>query len=157
MLLNTRFIQLIENPVAALWVCNCNELLEPELARLLGCQVGSDKEFLTFYLPTLLGKKVIQNFSSTDKLSFLLAHVQTNESYQLKGTYCWHRPCTVEEVSFQDAYMRGFSTAIEAQGFSRSVVYKAYFNQPSVAVHMQVQEVYEQTPKIGTGKKVIPT
>jgi hypothetical protein len=154
MLLSARFIQLIESHVTSLWVCNCNERLEPELARLLGCQVEPDHEYLTFYLPVQLGSKVIQNFSTTDKLSFLLAQVHTNESYQIKGTYCWHRPCTEDEVAFQKAYFQGFSKAIEAQGASKDSVYNAFFRQPCVAVRMQVKEAFEQTPKIGTGKKV---
>jgi hypothetical protein len=156
MILSTRFIQLIENPLASLWVCNCNEQLEPELARLLGCQVETDKEHITFYLPSQLGEKVLHNFTLTDKLSFLLAIVLTNESYQIKGTYLWHRPCTPTELLYQEAYMRDFSTAIEQQGFSRANVYRAYFHQPTVAVRMQVKELFEQTPKKGTGEKILP-
>lgn len=155
MLLNDRLIQLVQDPAASLWASNCNSQLMPELVRILGCQVEADKEHITFYLPLKFGQELMENFNFTNKLSFLLAIVLTNESYQMKGSYCWHRPCTAAEVQFQEKYTRTFCEALKVQGYAPDKTFQIYYHQPSVAVRMQVKEIFEQTPKIGTGGKIL--
>lgn len=155
MMLNDRFIRLINDPSAALWASNCNRQLEPELVRLLGAQVEADSEHLLFFVPLKLGGGLVQNFTDTDQLTFLLAIILTNESYQLKGSYLSHRPCTEAEVTLQNEYMtRLCHHAVAHQGLPGDKAFEAYYDQPSVAVRMLVREVYEQTPRIGTGEKV---
>ncbi|WP_247236496.1 hypothetical protein [Telluribacter sp. SYSU D00476] len=156
MILTDRFIELINTPSAALWASNCNQELEPEMVRLLGTKVEPDREHILFFLPLKYGEGLLHNFTHTDKLTFLLAIVLTNESYQLKGSYLSHRPCNSAEVEFQKEYMTGLSTAIsEYQGLPGESAFNAYYHQPSVAVRMLVREAYEQTPKIGAGEKVL--
>jgi hypothetical protein len=155
MILSDRFIQLVGNPVAAIWASNCNEQLEPELVRLLGAQAEADKEHLLLYVPLKFGKNLIHNFAATDKLTFLLASLLTFESYQLKGSYLSHRACTPAEVKYQKAYFQGLGVAMERLGLPKEKALDAYYHQPSVAVRLQVMEVYEQTPKAGTGEKVL--
>ena len=155
MTLSERFIQLINDPSAALWASNCNGKLEPELVRLLGAQVETDREHLTFFVPLKFGKGLLNNFADSDQLTFLLAIILTNESYQLKGSYLSLRPCTEAEVALQKDYMTKLChTAITRQSLPGDKAFEAYYDQPTVAVRMLVREVYEQTPKAGTGERV---
>ena len=155
MILSERFIQLVSDPSAAIWISNCNNKLEPDLVRLLGAKVEADNEHLLLFVPVKYGKHVIENFSVTNKLTFLLAIILTNESYQLKGEYLSHRPCTEEEVTYQEAYFAGLCDALDNQALSGDKAFDAYYSQPSIAVRMVVRVVYEQTPKVGTGEKVL--
>ena len=157
MILSARFVELVHTPTSAIWASNCDSQQVPDLVRLQGVQVEADKEHITFYVPLKFGKNLVNNFACTDKLTFLMAIIVTNESYQLKGTYISHRQCTAAEITYQEAYLQGFCETLERQGLSKEKAYKAYYHQPTVVVCMQVKEVYEQTPKVGTGEKVHAT
>jgi hypothetical protein len=157
MILSERFVDLVHNSTAAIWASNCDSQQVPELARLQGVQVEADKEHITFYVSLKFGEHLINNFAITDKLTFLMAIILTNESYQIKGNYIWHRPCSSAEIKYQEVYYQGFCDTLERQGLSKEKAYKAYYHQPSMVVYMHIKEVYEQTPKVGTGEKLHAT
>ena len=155
MILNERFRQLVSDPVAAIWASNYNSKLEPELVRLSGVQVEADGEHLQLFVPLKYGVGLIDNFAYNHKLSFLMAIMFTNDSYQLKGDYLSHRDCTASEVAYQKHFLNYLSNALKKQFLPSDRAFQTYFDQDSIAVHMLVREVYEQTPKKGTGEKVI--
>ena len=155
MILSERFRQLVSDPLAAIWASNCNRRLEPELVRLSGVQVEADSERLLLFVPLKYGAEFVSNFANTHKLSFLMAIILTNESYQLKGDYLSHRACTEPEVAYQRRFLSYFCNALENQFLPSDRAFQAYFDQGSIAVRMLVREVYEQTPKAGTGKKLL--
>ncbi|QHT68643.1 hypothetical protein GXP67_19335 [Rhodocytophaga rosea] len=152
--LNDNLISCIESAAASVWLCNTNEQLETDMVRVLGVQVDADRRHLTVYIPESYGADVIRNLSVTDKITFLTAIIFTYESYQVKGTYISHRASTEEEIKYQKAYMDDFAKALQKQGLSREKAYKAYFRQPCIALRMVAEEVYEQTPRKGTGERL---
>ncbi len=154
MKLSDRFIDLISQTASALWASNCDKQRVPDLVRVQGVRVDTNKEQITFYVSVKMGETFLQNFTMTDKLSLLMASTETHESYQLKGSYLSQRPCTSSEIQYQKEYLLGFCKAIEGLGISKEKAFALYYQQPTVAVRMLVQEVYEQTPKIGTGEKM---
>jgi hypothetical protein len=61
---------------------------------------------------------------------------------------------TAEERSQFDEYMAGFSAGVEKLFGVRGAPYN-YPHAAMISVVMQVDEVFEQTPKKGTGLKVV--
>jgi hypothetical protein len=154
MIVSDRFAELVHHPVSAIWAGNCNQERVPDMVRLLGVQVEPDKEHILFFIPLRYGQPVIDNFAVTPALTFLMAFPDTNASYQLKGLYCSHRPSTSAEIDFQEACIRRFCDNMKREGIPGEKAYRTYFQQPAVTVRMYIQEVYEQTPKSGTGQKL---
>jgi hypothetical protein len=152
--LSDNLISCVESTAASIWVCNTNEHLETDIVRVLGVQVDADRQHLTVYIPVGYGAGVINNLSVTDKITFLTAIIFTYESYQVKGRYISHREMAEEEIAYQKVYMDEFTDALAKQGLSKEKGYKAYFQQPCIAMRIEVEEVYEQTPKNGTGEKL---
>ncbi len=137
-----------------MWISNCSMERTPDMARLLGARVEPDGEHLTIYVPVPYAKDFILNLSPVGKLAFLFAVIYDNTSFQLKGTYVSHWSCTDDEIDFQRNYVQAFCRELTKQGFNNpKVPFKVYFQQPSIAVRMKVEEIYEQTPKEGTGEQ----
>lgn len=155
-LLNEHLRTRMQEKAVAIWVSNCSPDLAPDLVRLMGVRVEPDHEHLTLYVPVPLGRKVIANLTPAATLAFLFAVIHDNTSFQCKGKYVSHRPCTEEEVAFQRRYVQGFCRELTRQGLlDQEAFFKVYFHQPSIALRMRVEEIYEQTPRAGTGGKAI--
>lgn len=155
MILNDKLITHIQGEVTSIWLCNANPRLETDMVRLMGIIVDADCQHVTVFVPVRQGRTVISNLNTTDKISFLTADVYLYESYQIKGKYISNRACTPEEVAYQIAYIDKFTDALVTQGFPKKPAYGVYLQQPCIAVGIQVEEVYEQTPRKGTGQKLV--
>jgi hypothetical protein len=153
-LLDAPFIQAIQADYAALWLSNAGPNRQPDVVRLLAVRVEPDREHLTALVPLPQGQGVLDNLAVTPKLSFLFALILGTRSYQLKGTYVSHRPCTEAEVAFGRDYLTRFSQVLVGQGFAPEKAFAAYFSPSGVALTMRIEEMYEQTPRPGTGGKV---
>jgi hypothetical protein len=106
-------------------------------------------------VPVAYGQTLLQNLATTHNMSFLSANVYSYVSYQVKGRYISHRECTGEEVKYQLAYANSFTDALATQGFPKSMLFHVYNQQPCITMYMIAEEAYEQTPKKGTGKKLM--
>jgi hypothetical protein len=155
LILSDSFIRDIQAEFAALWLSNADAGGQPDLVRLLAVRVEPDREHLTAFVPLPGGQRVLDNLALSPRLSFLFALVLGgNRSYQLKGTYGSHHPCTEAEVAYQQDYLNRFARVLVEQGFSPQKVFAAYFSPSSVALTIRIEEMYEQTPKPGTGGRI---
>jgi hypothetical protein len=152
---NNTLIATIEDFTTSVWLCNANSDLETDMVRLMGVQIEADRIHVRMYVPIAYGQALLQNLTVTDKMSFLSANVYSYESYQVKGRYISHRECTNEEINYQLAYANSFTDALATQGFPKSMLFHVYNQQPCITIYMVADEAYEQTPKKGTGKKLI--
>jgi hypothetical protein len=153
--LNDNLIACIESTLASVWLCNINEASDPDIVRLLGARVEADRSHILLYIPVSTGAGVLNNLSVSPALTFLTALIHTYESYQIKGRYISHRESTDEEMAYQEKYMDIFTNTLARQGLSREKSYNAYFQQPTLTMRIAVEEVYEQTPRNGAGKKMV--
>ncbi len=153
-ILSDKLIANIERSTTSFWLCNANQNLETDMVRLMGARIEADRSHITVYVPVKQGKTVISNLHTTNKISLLTADVYSYESYQLKGKFLSSRDCTEEEAAFQREYVNKFTDALATQGFPKNSLPEVYLQQPCIALRMLVEEIYEQTPKKGTGKKL---
>lgn len=153
-MLNDKMTGIIESQTTSIWLCNRNDRLVPDVVRLMGAQVEPDGRHVLAYVPGPSGSGVLANLAITPRLTLLVGHVYTYEAYQVKGTYTGHRACTPAEVEYQRAYVAGFADGLVQQQLPREKIVAAYFRQPSFAVRLRVEELYEQTPRKGTGGKI---
>jgi len=79
--------------------------------------------------------------------------VMSAESYQFKGKFINAAKANEEDMAFFDQYMTGFDDLVAALGLNRGIVY-TYPHSSMICITMEVQEIFEQTPKKGTGQKI---
>jgi hypothetical protein len=153
--LNEKLTEMIESHTTSIWLCNRNDRLVPDIVRLMSARVEPDGTHVLAYVPGPSGSGVLANLAVAPRLTLLVAHIYTYEAYQVKGTYTGHRACTPEEVEYQRAYVDRFAEGLVQQQLPREHIITAYFRQPSFAVRLRVEEVFEQTPRKGTGERIV--
>jgi hypothetical protein len=125
--------------------------LKPDYARVLGMKVVDD-EHLRFFFDKGSNLKSIRNLEDNKAISLVLAKMSF-ECYQFKGTCVSLKKGTEEEVVIVEKYMVDFNDVVVSIGVEDGVVYN--FPRASMySVLMEVQEIFDQTPKRGTGNKV---
>ena len=82
-------------------------------------------------------------------------NANTFESYQVKGKYLENRSLNAEEENIKHRFMWGIKEVLSDMGFDYEGRFSQYADLEGWAVKMKVEEIYEQTPKPGTGKKLI--
>ncbi len=146
--------RLAESPECAIWLSNSDTELRPDIIRLIGNFMDFEKSELTVFAPLERCAGILNNLKHSPKLSYLMASLATLESFQIKGHFISQTPCTDAEVTIQHDYLTRFIDFTNALGFDASPVWNLYFQQPSIKITLSIDEIYEQTPRSGTGKKV---
>ncbi len=127
--------------------------LNPEYARVLGTRVVDDQHIHVFFDGKSSGR-TFPNLENNRLLALVLVSVENFESYQLKGISLSWRESNAEELQWIDAYLKNINVLLNKMGMPENAIYN-YPHVSMVTLLMEVEEIFEQTPKAGTGKKVI--
>jgi hypothetical protein len=137
------------------WIGTASRDLIPEVIKCTGVLHNEAMpERLTCFAGTRHADQSLKNLQENPAITLVGAHVGTYEGYQYKGVLICSRPCLPAEVQLQEQYMESFTSALGKFGYSKEGLYKIYFAQPSMAFEFHVTEVYEQSPRKGTGGKI---
>lgn len=126
-----------------------------EIARVSGFIVEDDGEHITFYLPAQLFKVIEPTLKKDSSISFLMISLNNFESYQVKGMYLRHGICTEENIDFYRLKIMRVIDIVNGMGLDGNGLFGYLLEQSSVSLTMRCTEMYEQTPKPGTGGKII--
>lgn len=114
-----------------------------------------DQEFLKIIYMPALSPHLLKNLQINPQMTVTILSNYTFECYQFKGKYCFHENISDEDERFKDKYLQGMIAVIGEQGFNLDKVLKGkYIKLDVVTIIMKVEEIYEQTPKTGTGNKI---
>lgn len=136
------------------WAASVGKNMVCELTRVSGFIIEKDNEHITFFLPRQLFAIIEPALKIDSKISFLMASIQNFESYQIKGVYQSHQQCTEENIDFYRLKVLKISDILTGMGLEGNRIFGYLLEQPSIAVTMRCEEMYEQTPKPGTGGKL---
>jgi hypothetical protein len=126
----------------------------PEPIKCTGIRFDPGSDVLTCFVPMKYALKGLEHVAENSLVSLVAVELHTYEGYQYKGQYFSHRECTPEEVAFQRTYMAELTSILESFGYSGAGFFSAYFLPPFVAITFQVREVFDQSPKPGTGGQI---
>lgn len=136
----------------AYWIATVSPLNKPDIVRPTGIVAHPESDTITIMFPEKVAQQTLRNLQASNAITLLACTLLSFESYQFKGVVISEsRPCTGEEIEFQESYLDAFSDDLQAFGHDKQGFYNAYFRQPSLAFDFLVQEIFEQTPKKGTG------
>lgn len=136
------------------WAASADKNKICELSRVSGFIIEEDNEHITFFLPKQLFSIIEPTLEVNSKISFLMASIQNFESYQVKGTYKSHQLCMEENIDFYRLKVLKITDILSGMGMDGNKIFGYLLVQPSIAVTMRCTEMYEQTPKPGTGGKL---
>ena len=126
--------------------------LKPDFCRVLGVQVV-DQDHLRFFMDKKSNPTSFKNLQPSAPIALTTTRADNFESYQFKGKFVKLTECSDEDNQTIQAYLHGFNDAVVALGLQDGLVYN-YPHSNTYALEMEVKEIFEQTPKPGTGNKL---
>ena len=132
--------------------------LVPRGHRVSGWRVGPAGRTFTAFVPNTSVPHLLEALLDNGRFAVTLEEVGTHETYQLKGRYLSHRPVQPADVDLatrtRERFVKGlrslYPQAEAAQRLGASIP------APSLAVEMEVEEVFLQTPGPGAGTRLAP-
>jgi hypothetical protein len=132
--------------------------LVPAGYRVSGWHVDSAGRTLTALMPEPFAASFVEAVRENKTVAFTFEDLTTAETYQLKGQYVSHRPVTSAEADStnrtRDQFARHLSQLYQDPRVE-SVV-KASIALPTLAIDVEVREVFVQTPGPGAGARIAP-
>lgn len=150
----TKFNDFINSPHGMMMGTRDAQLV-PEVSRVLGARF-MDENHIKCFMDEPTNRKALENLRENGLMSLVLVDVISAFSYQFKGRLVSSAPMTQEELDEFAHYMAGFNDAIAALWRMPGVPYR-YPHSSMLCLVMEVEEIFEQTPRKGTGTKVLTT
>ena len=122
------------------------------MGRRLGARAG-ENDIITIYTVKHTSKKAIDNIEDNKLISITMVSALSYECYQFKGKCITYRDSNENDQSKIDSYMKDFNNTLVKIGVKDGLLFK-WPTQPSLAIEMKVEEIFEQTPKVGAGSSI---
>lgn len=126
---------------------NCDAL------RVLGGG-SSGHDTIKFFIAEKTAGKTLDNMRANKLVSLSVTNIFTSESYQFKGRFLSARATNEEEANAVLEYVGQFEEAVSGMGYPKGLVADHILYKPALAIEFVVDQIFEQTPKVGTGQKL---
>ncbi|MDO3642881.1 hypothetical protein [Mucilaginibacter sp. L3T2-6] len=146
-------VTVLTNYYSAVWLSCCNADKQPMIARLSSISI-IDSDTIRCYIPAKFATELLPALIKHAPVSVMAACTETFDSYQVKGFIESVDKIQPELIEGQQNIIELFGKVLVRQGFSAENLYKAYADNDFAAVVIKVKDVFEQTPKTGTGTKI---
>ena len=125
--------------------------------RVSGWRVGADQRTMTILVPDDSLQKLVELLQLNGALAVTVEEFPSHETYQFKGPYLSHRALQDGDVEVADRMRRRFARSLKPMYPDvPEDVLNAFVSPPSLAVELEVREIFLQTPGPGAGKRLFP-
>jgi len=143
--------EFIEGPVG-ISAGTRNSELKPEYCRVLGAH-ALENDVIKFFIAKSTAGETLNNIEDNKLISINFANIFSSESYQFKGENIKFADCDETDQKRVDEYMSAFNDCLIKIGFTEDLIYK-WPSNPCIAIEMKVEDIFDQTPRIGAGNKI---
>ncbi len=132
--------------------------LVPHGHRVVGWRVGPDQETLTCLIPALFTTHLLEDLEDNGHFAVTIEEIPTHETYQLKGRYLRHRKAAGEDMVANARMRERFVAGLQVlRAEAPAAILGAFILEPTIALDIQVSEIYLQTPGPGAGTLLAPS
>ncbi len=146
-------VDFLKQPLS-LWIATTNLENIPEPVKCTGISFDPATDTFTCFAPKKFTDKAFKDLANNPVMALVGVELHTYEGYQYKGQYLSHRECTQEEVEYQHQHMKEFADILHSFGYSGPGFLKAYIHLPFLAFVFRATQVFDQSPKVGTGGEI---
>jgi len=133
--------------------------LVPCGSRVSAWRVHPDRHTITVSLPPPVVHRVIEAMEDNGQFALTVEEHPTHETYQLKGRYVGRRGVEAEDLALvtraRERLARTFRMYIP-EGIPVDFVMRIMFPDPEIALDVEIDEVFLQTPGPGAGARLYP-
>jgi hypothetical protein len=149
-----RIVEISELAGFPLWIAVVNANKVCEIVRATGFSVAPDLEHVQVYIPESMTARLEGMLQLEAPISFLLAALEDFESYQIKGKIKSVKTCEAGALEKQLSILKATTDMTNAFGLQGNKIFGYLTLGPFISIRMSCQEIFEQTPKPGTGTKI---
>lgn len=137
---------------APMAIATADAAQRPSCLRGLGAEAGPNCT-LTVYVNAALAERMRADLEANPRIAVTFSRLPDLRSIQLKGVVRAVRPTTPHDHAIQAHYLEALAEQLSLAGLPRSLV-RRVVAQPSLAIELQAQELFEQTPGAGAGRRL---
>ena len=127
--------------------------LMPECTRAWGIEISADRGTVTVFLSKAIAGNTLDNLRENRKIAVTCTRPTDHITCQLKGQVRSMKPATSRHRDTSRRWHREFMAELKAIGVP-SALAEAWIIEPTVAVEIAVEDVFDQTPGPGAGQKI---
>jgi hypothetical protein len=151
-LLNDETMELLGSGVT-IHVATADAGLRPEYTLGAGVRAHRDRRTVTVYVARVLLYRTLENIEANGRIAVALSRPSDHRSIQIKGRVAAVRDSGPADGETQQRYGAALVEQLAIVGVPRSLV-RRLSAWPSVAIDIDVAEVYAQTPGPSAGARI---
>ena len=125
--------------------------------RVSGWRIGADHRTMTVLIPDEFLPRLLESLQDNRELAVTIEAFPSHETYQFKGHYVSHRAVDDGDVEAAERVRRRWVKSLKMlYSDAPEEVLKGFVSRPSLAVDVEVLEVFLQTPGPGAGTRLVP-
>jgi hypothetical protein len=126
--------------------------------RVSAWRIGPGGRTFTAFLPEASVPHLLEALLDNGRFAVTLEEVSTHETYQIKGRYLSHRPVQPADIDLASRARERFVKSLRSLYPQPEAAERlgASIAAPGVAVEIEVDEVFLQTPGPGAGARLAP-
>ena len=125
--------------------------------RVSGWRLGVDHRTMTVLLPDEFLPRLMESLQENRELAVTIEAFPSHETYQFKGHYLSHRAVDDGDFEAADRVRRRWVRSLKMlYTDAPEDVLKGFVSRPSLAVDVEVLEIFLQTPGPGAGTRLVP-
>lgn len=144
-------LDLLETGVSVM-IGTRDAVLMPECARAWGIRVEPDGVSVTVFVTETTSRRTLANLRENGRIAVTCTRPSDHTACQLKGTVRFIRPADPRDEEHRSRWKREFFSELMAIGVPAELC-DALITDPVLAVEVDVQEAFGQTPGPGAGDK----
>jgi len=150
--LTPEIVDFVESGVSTL-VGTRDANLRPHGVRAMGAIVSSDRRRVTVFLPTVTSARALADLRDNGAIAITFSRPSDHQGIQLKGRVVGTRPATDEDRFVQERYRAAWFEQLHMIGVPRATS-KRWAHWPAIAVELEVDALFLQTPGPGAGEAI---
>ena len=125
----------------------------PQITRVVGLEV-EDSETILAMVQTPISGTFLECLETNPRAALVGVVVTSYLTFQFKGDVIAHWPATEADQATVAEYVAGFCELVAAVGLDPERYGPAFSEGPYTTLRLRVDEVFDQTPRIGAGNRV---
>lgn len=150
-----RLVELTEHLASGvvMYVATRNRDLFPESVFAMGARVDCEKGVVTVFVPRATVASTLANLEDNGEIAVTLTRPSDHKSLQLKGRSLGVRDSTEVDRELQTVHRAALTEQFASVGIPRGLTRRIHF-WPSVAIDVELREIFAQTPGPRAGERV---
>lgn len=136
-------------------LATANVKLEPWFTRTILVEAKAGATTLDVYFPKVTSERPLADIRENSRAAVVVVDITNFKSRQYKGKIIGKRDATGDDISrMQAQHARPVPVFLQFWGQGAADGWQRYVVDPAVCVTMEIEAIFDQTPKPGAGARI---